>query len=118
MKATEVPSVAPKQVALSKERPPITVATGGAEVDEHFDWCSLIRISVHDLKVSIIEALDWVGEPLSAAELEEIFDKRWNLGSVAYHLTNLKKHGILEVSSERAVRGARESYYYFVPASV
>lgn len=31
-----------------------------------FDWAALVPLVVHPMRVTIIEALCWVGEPLSA----------------------------------------------------
>lgn len=94
--------------ALRRERPALREHT-----PDPFDWHSLIPVVVHELKVAIIEAMQWIGEPLSAAELKLILGENWSLGTVAYHVSTLAEYGAIQVTDERAVRGARETYYFF-----
>jgi hypothetical protein len=94
---------------LRKTRPPIREM----KVDP-FDWNWLIPAFVHEVKVGIIEAMDWIGQPLSPSELESILGVRnWPLGTIAYHAKTLAALGIIEMKDERAVRGARETFYFF-----
>lgn len=97
----------PLLARLSKERPPIH-----QRVSDAFDWHFLIPLFVHEVKVAIIEAMDWIGQPLSAAELKLILrGSNWSLGTIAYHVSTLAESGVIQVTDERAVRGARETYY-------
>ena len=80
---------------------------------ETFDWGALVALSVHPLKVAIIECLLWVEEPLSATEMTQMFDSGYPLDLVKYHVGRLARQGVVEVTDERRVRGAREKYYYF-----
>jgi hypothetical protein len=73
-------------------------------------WPAIAR-SVHPLKVSIVEAMEWVGEPLSPAELVRVLDRTAKLGTVAYHVKRLEELGALELSHTRPVRGALEHFY-------
>lgn len=71
---------------------------------------------VHPAKVEIVEALAWIGQPLSGTELRKILGrKRYSLGTLVYHLEGLKKIGVLHVAWVRAARGAREVYYLLAP---
>lgn len=118
MQIATTPPVAPVFMGLSKQRPsvgPNRVATVGGE---GFDWESLVPIFVHPVKIEVIEAMHWIGQPLSATELASILAQRkYKLGVVAYHVTSLAKLGVLEMTHERQVRGARETYYFF-PRSI
>ena len=101
---------------LPKDRPPI-VPSREADADPRgnpsFDWETLVSLVVHPLKIEIIEALLWIGEPLSAAELVEILDGGCSLGLIVYHAKTLENMKAIEVVYIRRVRGARESYYFF-----
>jgi hypothetical protein len=80
-----------------------------------FDWHALVDACVHELKVAIAEALDWVGEPLSAKELWMLLNLgRDDYHSVQYHARRLEELGLTEEAWQRDVRGATEIYY--VPA--
>jgi DNA-binding transcriptional ArsR family regulator len=86
-----------------------------------FDWSALVALLVHPLKVSIIEALRWLGEPLSANTLMRMFNagnegKEYSLGVVSYHLTELSKIGVVEKKYGKKVRGAVEKFYFFPSA--
>ena len=76
------------------------------------DWGALVARSVHPTRLWIIEAMLWIERPLSATELEGIFDKKKKtLSSISYHMMVLVKMGIVGEVSERPVRGATEHFY-------
>src|SRR5215218_4287063 len=50
----------------------MSTVTGGGPV---LDWAALVPRTVHPVKVSIIEAMEWIGEPVSATELTEMFEE-------------------------------------------
>jgi DNA-binding transcriptional ArsR family regulator len=79
-----------------------------------FDWEALVPRIVHPLKVAIVEALWWVGEPLSATDLTKVIDEeKFTISHVSYHMVRLADVGALEVVRRRAVRGAIEKFYFF-----
>jgi hypothetical protein len=82
------------------------------------DWAALVPRTVHPVKVSIIEAMEWIGEPVSATELTEMFEESEGhyLSLVSYHMGGLVDLGAVEKISHRAVRGARETFYFLEPA--
>lgn len=85
------------------------------EGGEPFIWDALVPHIVHPLKVTIIEALHWIGEPLSASDLTKVIeDERYGLSRVSYHMVKLAKAGALEVVHSRPVRGSLEKFYFFV----
>jgi hypothetical protein len=86
--------------------------------DEAFDWSVLVPRVVHPLKVVIVEALWWVDQPLSAADLTKLIgDGEIGLSRVSYHVVGLAKAGILRKVRERPVRGSVEKFYFFPPVS-
>ena len=62
----------------------------------------------------IIEALWWIGEPLSASDLTKVIeDEKYGLSHVSYHMVRLAKSGAIEVVRARPVRGSLEKFYFF-----
>lgn len=82
-----------------------------------FNWSALFNESIHELKIAIAEALEWIGEPLSAIELWYILDltTQQEYQTLAYHARSLQKLGLTVEAASRAIRGATEIYY--LPAS-
>lgn len=63
-------------------------------------WEAFISHFVHPVKVAVVEALLWVGGPLSAAQLAKIFSGRgetFDEPNVRYHVRHLLEAGVLEV---------------------
>jgi DNA-binding transcriptional ArsR family regulator len=79
-----------------------------------FDWDALVPRVLHPLKVAIVEALGWVGKPLSATDLTKLLDDDdFGLSHVSYHLLKLAEAGVIEVVRRRKVRGSVEKFYFF-----
>ena len=76
-----------------------------------FNWDSLISLSVHPVKVAIIEAMQWIGVPLSPKELDRIFDEQFGVSLVSYHMRTLADAGAVKRVRQQAVRGAVQSFY-------
>ena len=81
-----------------------------------FEWGTLVPRLVHPLKVSIIEALEWIEVPLSAKELDLVLEEEFGLSLVSYHLRKLAEVGAVEKVEQRAVRGALQTFYALVAA--
>jgi DNA-binding transcriptional ArsR family regulator len=80
-----------------------------------FDWGTLVPVLLHPAKVAIIEALRWVGQPLSASDICALIDdEEYYLSSLSYHAVKLAEAGAIEVTRTRQVRGAQEKFYFFV----
>jgi hypothetical protein len=79
--------------------------------DSSFKWDALIPISVHPMKVAIIEALQWIGVPLSPKDLDRLFDKEFGVSLVSYHMRTLADAGVVEKVGQQSVRGAVQSFY-------
>lgn len=78
-----------------------------------FDWASLVPNFVHPMRVSVVEALRWTGQPLSSSDLMHVFDDEFSVSFVSYHVRELAKVGALEKVRTRQVRGAMEGFYFF-----
>ena len=78
------------------------------------DWAALAPRLVHPAWVAILEALFYVGHPLSAAELRALFDEpeSYCLSIVSSHLAKLTGYGVLAEMGSRQVRGETETYYF------
>lgn len=82
--------------------------------DERFDWGALVPLVVHPLKVTAIEAIEWIGVPLSASDLSKVIDEdKHRVSHVSYHLNRLAALGVLKVVRRRQVRGSVEKFYFF-----
>ena len=91
---------------------PIAYETEGASADSEFDWAGLVALTVHPLKVAIIEALVWLDEPLSATELALMGEGDYDLDMVIYHARSLVNLGLLQVTKRHYVRGSRARLYF------
>jgi hypothetical protein len=76
-----------------------------------FDWNALIPMSVHPVKVAIIEAMEWIEVPVSPRELDRLFDEEFGLSLVSYHTRTLADVGVVERVRQQAVRGAIQNFY-------
>lgn len=76
-----------------------------------FNWESLIPHLVHPVKVAMIEAMQWIDVPLSPRELDLIFEEKWGVSLVAYHMRTLADVGVVVRVHQQAVRGAVQSFY-------
>lgn len=77
-----------------------------------FDSDALAPRAAHPLKVAIVEALGWVGRPLSASDLTKLIDdERFGLSHVSYHLAKLAEAGTVEVARSRRLGGSTVRFY-------
>jgi DNA-binding transcriptional ArsR family regulator len=76
-----------------------------------FDWDALIPITVHPVKVAIIEAMEWIEVPVSPKELDRAFDEEFGVSLVSYHMRTLADAGLVERVRQQSVRGAVQSFY-------
>ncbi len=86
-----------------------------SQVNEpRFDWSALVQVQVHPTRVAVIEALQWIDQPLAAVELRESFDiKKLSTSHIAYHLAVLARAGVIVKVGEQRVRGATKKSYFF-----
>ena len=81
---------------------------------DEYRWDALFPHIVHPLKVAIVEAMRWVGEPLSATDLTKLIDDpELSLSHVSYHVLKLAECGAFERVRQRQARGSIEKFYFF-----
>jgi hypothetical protein len=74
------------------------------------NWQLLARANTHPLRISILEVLGMDGgRTLSPSDLS--YELRAPLSNVNYHVTELHRTGLVELTDERRVRGATEHFY-------
>jgi DNA-binding transcriptional ArsR family regulator len=74
------------------------------------NWQLLARANTHPLRISILEVLGLDGgRTLSPSDLS--YELRTPLSNVNYHVTELRRTGLVELTGERPVRGATEHFY-------
>ncbi len=83
---------------------------------EDLDWDALLCAFIHPTKIWIIEALRYIDLPLSATQLERVFDGITGHKSFSYHLIALAKRGCVYEMGGRKVRGAEEKFFTFTDA--
>lgn len=83
--------------------------------EQPFDWDWLVPLLIHPAKVAIVEALAWIGQPLSPTEMANLFsdNRDFYLSLISHHVRELAKVGALEMVKTRPVRGATEKFYFF-----
>jgi hypothetical protein len=86
------------------------------ENSARFDWNILIPLAVNPTKIMVIEAMQWIERPLSATELERVFDNQIGVSAISYHLTSLRKWQVVRRVRQRQIRGVFESHYFFTDA--
>ena len=74
------------------------------------NWQLLARANTHPLRISILEVLGMDGgRTLSPSDLS--YELRTPLSNVNYHVTELRRTGLVDLTGERPVRGATEHFY-------
>jgi hypothetical protein len=78
------------------------------------DWEHLARATAHPLRISTLEILGMEGgRTLSPSDLCQ--ELQIPLSNTNYHVTELAKASLIELASQRQVRGATE-HFYRIPA--
>jgi len=80
-----------------------------------FNWEALVSLLIHPVKVEIIEAMTWIGIPLSATDLDRVLRGRIGVSLLSYHLRKLAELGVLEREHQEKVRGAIQTFYTLTP---
>jgi hypothetical protein len=78
-------------------------------------WSTLPETVLHPVRVPIIEALWWIGEPLSAIGLVDVLDGFLSMWEAAHHLRVLDALGVAEPSSVDAESGTSGDDVFDVP---
>jgi predicted ArsR family transcriptional regulator len=92
------------------------VAFHHSSMEAEMDWQRLARANTHPLRISVLEVLAMDGgRILSPSDLS--YELRVPLSNVNYHVTELVKSSLIELASQRQVRGATEHFYRLVDHS-
>jgi hypothetical protein len=78
-------------------------------------WSALPEKVLHPLRVPIIEALWWIGEPLSAIALVDVLDGFMSMGDAAHHLRVLDALDVVELVPVDADSGPSRDDFFDVP---
>lgn len=100
-------------------KPQSFAASETAEQSGRFDWDALVPQVVHPVKVSIVEALLRVDEPMSASGLAKLLSSPPDhyLTMVSYHLRTLEETGLVAVIERRQGGGNTEETTYRLTSS-
>lgn len=89
------------------------------DVDHFPGWEPFLPHLVHPVKVAIVEALLWIGEPLSAVQFGKVFrgaGEGFRESNVRYHLGHLREVGVLRKAAAGPSpegKESREKFFYF-----
>ncbi len=78
-------------------------------------WSTLPDKVLHAVRVPIIEALWWIGEPLSAIALVDVLDGDLSMWEAAYHLRVLEALKVVKPSSGDTGRGTSGQDVFDLP---
>lgn len=78
------------------------------------NWVTALFALLHPAQVAIVEAHLWIGRPLSARALYEIFFPEWPPNTASYHVRRLATAGVLEELYATPGRGGVERHYGLV----
>lgn len=67
-------------------------------------WLTLPEKVQHPVRVPVVEALWWIGEPLSAIALVDLFDGLLSMWEAAHHLRVLEELDVVEPLDGGATR--------------
>jgi hypothetical protein len=77
-------------------------------------WEDLGLRLLHPAQILIMEAIQWIGRPLSPTQLREVFEKKRPLALLAYHCRRLVELGVLmTLAWQVPVRGTIETFYTY-----
>jgi hypothetical protein len=90
---------------------------------QRVNWGAIAAHLLHPRKVEIIEALAYIGRPLSSTDLLDVLEvagETPTLQQVNHHVVHLEAHGVLavfegEVEMEGVRGNAQRVYYVFAP---
>jgi DNA-binding transcriptional ArsR family regulator len=77
----------------------------------HYAWDQRVALLVHPTKVTILEALAWIGEPLSPKLIDELLDQEFGVPLVSYHMRKLFESGLIERTHQKMSSGALQTFY-------
>lgn len=77
-------------------------------------WASLVARVLHPAQVQIIEALLWIDQPLSPADLARIFDEKPGWQVLVHQLRGLTRLDVIALAETPTKRNAMDITYRLV----
>lgn len=90
------------------------VVSGESGQGAGFCWAALVARVLHPMDVQIIEAMEWVEEPLSAGDLTQLFDGKPSWALMGRHMRRLTKLEAIEPSETPTMRNVTDIRYRLV----
>lgn len=78
-------------------------------------WSALPEKVLHPVRVPIIDALWWIGEPLSAIAVVDVLDGFLSMWDAAHHLRVLDALGVVEPAPIDGDIGTSRNDFFDVP---
>jgi hypothetical protein len=85
-----------------------------AEQTPGFCWAALVARALHPIDVQIVEAFQWVEQPLSAGDLKQLFDGEVPWGSLCHHVRRLANLGAIELDETPTTQNITDIPYRLV----
>lgn len=80
--------------------------------DERSIWEALVPAVIHPTKVAVLEAMEWIGRPLSANDIAKSLGlQKVTRPLVSYHLSQLLEAGVIDLDHTQKVRGTFEKFF-------
>lgn len=79
--------------------------------DQEEFWSALPEKVLHPVRVPVIEALWWIGEPLSAIETVDVLDGFLSMWEAAHHLKALGALGVVKLIPTDQSNGKRNDSF-------
>lgn len=76
-----------------------------------FDWAGLVARTLHPIEVQIIEAMQWLDQPLSAGDLAQLFDEAVPWPVLCRHFRRLTKLEAIELAEPATERNISSVTY-------
>ena len=80
---------------------------GEAEARDHFGWDEIAPRAIHPVQVQMIEALLYIGRPLTVGDFSRLFDGKPSTMALLHHVERLIRAGVLAVDGCEHIRGAK-----------
>lgn len=88
--------------------------SGGDAQTPGFCWAALIARVLHPVDVQIIEALQWIEQPLSADDLTRLFDGKPSWAAVGHHIRRLSRLDAIELAETPTTKNITDIRYRLV----
>ena len=102
--------------ATPKTLPATRPGSDGGAGDEAFRWDVLVSRLLHPVQLAMIEALLWIGLPLSPSDLSQMYGGEFSNSHTGYHVQVLARLEVVELVGTEQVRGVTRHLYFLSPS--